>query len=69
MAASTRYGIRMRLLAANAVVVLVGASQQWLPDLVAKAKTLKVNAGNEAGLRRSPSIRPPQHSPESTLYA
>jgi malonate-semialdehyde dehydrogenase (acetylating)/methylmalonate-semialdehyde dehydrogenase len=32
---------------ATSVVVLVGAAQQWLPDLVEKAKTLKVNAGNE----------------------
>ncbi|MGA9912966.1 CoA-acylating methylmalonate-semialdehyde dehydrogenase [Paraburkholderia sp.] len=32
---------------ATSVIVLVGSSAQWLPDLVAKAKTLKVNAGNE----------------------
>jgi malonate-semialdehyde dehydrogenase (acetylating)/methylmalonate-semialdehyde dehydrogenase len=32
---------------ATSVVVLVGAAQQWVPDLIAKAKTLKVNAGNE----------------------
>ncbi|PMX32089.1 malonate-semialdehyde dehydrogenase, partial [Pseudomonas sp. FW301-21B01] len=30
---------------ATSVVVLVGESGQWLPDLVEKAKTLKVNAG------------------------
>ncbi len=34
---------------ATSVVVLVGAAQQWVPDLIAKAKTLKVNAGHEAG--------------------
>jgi malonate-semialdehyde dehydrogenase (acetylating)/methylmalonate-semialdehyde dehydrogenase len=32
---------------ATSVVVLVGAAQQWVPDLIAKAKTLKVNAGVE----------------------
>ncbi|SIT39206.1 methylmalonate-semialdehyde dehydrogenase, oxidoreductase protein [Paraburkholderia piptadeniae] len=32
---------------ATSVVVLVGASKDWLPELVEKAKTLKVNAGHE----------------------
>ncbi|CAM2169465.1 Methylmalonate-semialdehyde dehydrogenase (acylating) [Paraburkholderia sacchari] len=32
---------------ATSVVVLVGASQDWLPEIVEKAKTLKVNAGHE----------------------
>jgi malonate-semialdehyde dehydrogenase (acetylating)/methylmalonate-semialdehyde dehydrogenase len=41
---------------ATSVVVLVGASQQWLPDLVDKAKTLKVNAGNEAGTDIGPVV-------------
>jgi len=41
---------------ATSVVVLVGASQQWLPDLVEKAKTLKVNAGNETGTDIGPVV-------------
>jgi malonate-semialdehyde dehydrogenase (acetylating)/methylmalonate-semialdehyde dehydrogenase len=41
---------------ATSVVVLVGASQQWLPELVEKAKTLKVNAGNEAGTDIGPVV-------------
>jgi malonate-semialdehyde dehydrogenase (acetylating)/methylmalonate-semialdehyde dehydrogenase len=41
---------------ATSVVVLVGASQQWLPDLVEKARTLKVNAGNEAGTDIGPVV-------------
>ncbi|MEZ0603123.1 CoA-acylating methylmalonate-semialdehyde dehydrogenase [Paraburkholderia sp. IW21] len=41
---------------ATSVVVLVGASQQWLPDLVEKAKTLKVNAGNEPGTDIGPVV-------------
>ncbi|SIT51642.1 methylmalonate semialdehyde dehydrogenase [Paraburkholderia piptadeniae] len=32
---------------ATSVVVLVGSSKDWLPELVEKAKTLKVNAGHE----------------------
>jgi malonate-semialdehyde dehydrogenase (acetylating)/methylmalonate-semialdehyde dehydrogenase len=32
---------------ATSVVVLVGASKDWLPELVEKAKSLKVNAGHE----------------------
>jgi malonate-semialdehyde dehydrogenase (acetylating)/methylmalonate-semialdehyde dehydrogenase len=32
---------------ATSVIVLVGASKDWLPELVEKAKTLKVNAGHE----------------------
>ncbi|WP_233807999.1 CoA-acylating methylmalonate-semialdehyde dehydrogenase [Paraburkholderia sp. HP33-1] len=32
---------------ATSVVVLVGASKDWLPELVEKARTLKVNAGHE----------------------
>jgi len=43
---------------ASSVVVLVGEAAQWLPDLVAKAKTLKVNAGHEAGADLGPVISP-----------
>lgn len=38
------------------VVVLVGESQAWLPELVAKAKTLKVSAGCEPGTDVGPVI-------------
>jgi malonate-semialdehyde dehydrogenase (acetylating)/methylmalonate-semialdehyde dehydrogenase len=41
---------------ATSVVVLVGASQQWLPDLIEKAKTLKVNAGSESGTDIGPVV-------------
>ncbi|SIO44575.1 CoA-acylating methylmalonate-semialdehyde dehydrogenase [Paraburkholderia phenazinium] len=41
---------------ATSVVVLVGASQQWLPELVEKAKTLKVNAGSESGTDIGPVV-------------
>ncbi|MDO5086772.1 MAG: CoA-acylating methylmalonate-semialdehyde dehydrogenase [Comamonadaceae bacterium] len=38
------------------VLVLVGEAQQWLPDLVAKAKTLKVSGGTEQGADLGPVI-------------
>jgi malonate-semialdehyde dehydrogenase (acetylating)/methylmalonate-semialdehyde dehydrogenase len=34
---------------ATSVSVLVGGAQKWIPDIVAKAKTLKVSAGTEKG--------------------
>jgi len=41
---------------ATSVTVLVGEAQQWIPDIVAKAKALKVNAGVEKGTDLGPVI-------------
>ncbi len=41
---------------ATAVTVLVGEARKWIPDIVAKAKTLKVNAGNEKGADLGPVV-------------
>ena len=41
---------------ATSVVVLVGKSKEWLPELVEKAKLLKVSAGHEAGADVGPLI-------------
>jgi hypothetical protein len=41
---------------ATSVAVLVGEANQWIPDIVAKAKTLKVNAGVEKGADLGPVI-------------
>jgi malonate-semialdehyde dehydrogenase (acetylating)/methylmalonate-semialdehyde dehydrogenase len=41
---------------ATSVVVLVGDANQWIPDIVAKAKTLKLNGGTEAGADLGPVI-------------
>jgi malonate-semialdehyde dehydrogenase (acetylating)/methylmalonate-semialdehyde dehydrogenase len=41
---------------ATSVTVLVGAAQQWIPDIVAKAKTLKVDAGTEKGADLGPVV-------------
>lgn len=43
---------------AISVVVLVGEAQNWIPDIVAKAKKLKVNAGHEPGTDVGPVISP-----------
>ena len=41
---------------ATSVTVLVGEARKWIPDIVAKAKTLKVNAGQEKGTDLGPVI-------------
>lgn len=41
---------------ATSVIVLVGEAQQWLPDMVEKAKKLTVNAGHVAGTDVGPVI-------------
>lgn len=41
---------------ATSVAVLVGKANEWIPDIVAKAKTLKVNAGTVAGADLGPVI-------------
>ncbi|SFB35532.1 malonate-semialdehyde dehydrogenase (acetylating) / methylmalonate-semialdehyde dehydrogenase [Collimonas sp. OK607] len=38
------------------VTVLVGAANDWIPDFIAKAKTLKINGGAEAGTDVGPVI-------------
>src|SRR6202142_4179525 len=41
---------------ATSVTVLVGEARTWIPDIVAKAKTLKVNAGVEKGADLGPVV-------------
>ncbi|MHA6826136.1 CoA-acylating methylmalonate-semialdehyde dehydrogenase [Ralstonia pseudosolanacearum] len=41
---------------ATSVAVLVGAAQQWVPELVEKARALKVNAGVEPGTDVGPVV-------------
>ena len=40
------------------VIILVGETKEWVPELVAKAKTLKVNAGCQPGTDVGPVISP-----------
>src|SRR4051812_18413146 len=41
---------------ATSVAVLVGEASKWIPDIVAKARSLKVNAGTEKGADLGPVI-------------
>ncbi|MGI4776843.1 MAG: CoA-acylating methylmalonate-semialdehyde dehydrogenase [Janthinobacterium lividum] len=41
---------------AVSVAVLVGDAQKWVPDMVAKAKTLKIGAGTDKGIDVGPVI-------------
>lgn len=41
---------------ATSTTVLVGAAKQWIPEIIAKAKTLKVSAGTEANTDVGPVI-------------
>jgi len=41
---------------ATSVAVLVGEANKWIPDIVEKAKSLKVNAGTEKGADLGPVI-------------
>jgi malonate-semialdehyde dehydrogenase (acetylating)/methylmalonate-semialdehyde dehydrogenase len=41
---------------ATSVTVLVGEAQKWIPDIVAKAKGLQVNAGSEKGADLGPVV-------------
>jgi len=54
--AGAAFGAAGQRCMATSVAVLVGASREWLPELVAKAKTLKVGAGAEAGTDVGPVI-------------
>jgi len=41
---------------ATSVAVLVGDANKWIPDIVAKAKTLRINAGTESGADLGPVV-------------
>jgi len=54
--AGAAFGAAGQRCMALSVVVLVGEAQQWIPELVAKAKTLKVSAGTEKGTDVGPVV-------------
>lgn len=43
---------------AISVAILVGESEKWIPDIIARAQKLKVNAGHEPGTDVGPVITP-----------
>lgn len=54
--AGAAFGAAGQRCMASAVAVLVGEAKSWIPDLVAKARTLKVNAGHEPGTDIGPVV-------------
>ena len=54
--AGAAFGAAGQRCMALSVVVLVGEAQKWIPELVAKAKTLKVNGGTEKGTDVGPLV-------------
>jgi len=54
--AGAAFGAAGQRCMAISVAILVGQAQQWLPELVEKAKTLKVGPGNAPGVDLGPLI-------------
>lgn len=54
--AGAAFGAAGQRCMAASTAVLVGAAKGWIPELVAKAKTLSVNAGKESGTDVGPVI-------------
>jgi malonate-semialdehyde dehydrogenase (acetylating)/methylmalonate-semialdehyde dehydrogenase len=54
--AGAAFGAAGQRCMAASTAVLVGEAQSWIPELVAKAKALKVNAGTESGTDVGPLI-------------
>ncbi|KAJ3541972.1 hypothetical protein NM688_g6021 [Phlebia brevispora] len=54
---------------AISVAVLVGTAQQWLPELIERAKKLKVNQGFEKGADLGPVISPAAKARITSLIA
>jgi malonate-semialdehyde dehydrogenase (acetylating)/methylmalonate-semialdehyde dehydrogenase len=54
--AGAAFGAAGQRCMALSVVVLVGTANDWIPEIVAKAKTLKINGGAEAGTDIGPVI-------------
>ncbi|SFL86222.1 CoA-acylating methylmalonate-semialdehyde dehydrogenase [Variovorax sp. OV329] len=54
--AGAAFGAAGQRCMAVSVAVLVGEAQKWIPDLVAKAKTLKIGAGTEKGVDVGPLV-------------
>ena len=54
--AGAAFGAAGQRCMAVTTAVLVGEAQKWIPDLVAKAKTLKVSGGTEKGADLGPLI-------------
>jgi len=54
--AGAAFGAAGQRCMAVSVAVLVGEARNWIPDLVAKAKTLKIGAGTDKGVDVGPLV-------------
>ncbi|HUD32662.1 MAG TPA: CoA-acylating methylmalonate-semialdehyde dehydrogenase [Variovorax sp.] len=54
--AGASFGAAGQRCMAVSVAVLVGEARQWVPDLVAKAKTLRIGAGTDPGVDVGPLV-------------
>ncbi|GBL58994.1 methylmalonate semialdehyde dehydrogenase [Pseudomonas citronellolis] len=54
--AGAAFGAAGQRCMALSVAILVGETNEWIPDLVAKARTLKVSGGTEAGTDVGPLV-------------
>ena len=54
--AGAAFGAAGQRCMAVSVAVLVGEAQKWIPDLVAKARSLKISGGTEAGTDVGPVV-------------
>jgi len=54
--AGAAFGAAGQRCMAVSVAVLVGEAQKWIPELVAKARTLKIGAGTEQGVDVGPLV-------------
>lgn len=60
--AGAAFGAAGQRCMAVSVAVLVGEARQWVPDLVAKARTLKIGAGTEQGVDVGPLVSCAAHT-------
>lgn len=56
------YGAGGQRCMALPVVIFVGEAKEWIPDMVAKANSLKLNAGHEQGTDVGPLINRPHYN-------
>ncbi|MDP6190291.1 MAG: aldehyde dehydrogenase family protein, partial [Gammaproteobacteria bacterium] len=54
---------------ANSVAILVGAARDWLPEIVAKAKTMTVDAGTNSNADLGPLVSPQAKQRVQSLIA
>jgi malonate-semialdehyde dehydrogenase (acetylating)/methylmalonate-semialdehyde dehydrogenase len=65
--AGAAFGAAGQRCMAVSVAVLVGDARKWIPDVVAKAKTLKIGVGTESGVDVGPLVSCAAHERVNSL--